>query len=448
MDHPASPLTRIRPVFWRLCQAFASVRRPLEIFLFVFVLLLLVQEFIAETFIVPTGSMAPALLGHHRQVACPGCGLLVRVGRYDPKDEALNRRRYETAACSNCGCDQLGLAGVRDTRGDRLLVNKLIYELRRPRRWELAVFRLFAIIFVKRIIGLPGELLEIRDGDIYVDGALARKTLAELKAMRILVFDNDHQPQPDGWRNRWELLPSYRGAHPLVGTELHLQPGEGEDFAEVCYSHQSHAVFDEYGYNGKASRQASVHDFMLECQLEVTSGNGWVRLALTDGQDRVVAELPVSQPNGANEQKPARLYVHGQPQEQAVTAPVSLQPGKRYNLEMAFVDRRATLAIDGAMVFTVDLPTATRRAGVSRPATLGVQGVSAVVRHVRLYRDVHYTQDGANAVGGTGVRLGPDQYFVLGDNSPRSEDSRHWPDHGAVPGRNLIGRPMRMPWLR
>jgi signal peptidase I len=37
--------------------------------------------------------------------------------------------------------------------------------------------------------------------------------------------------------------------------------------------------------------------------------------------------------------------------------------------------------------------------------------------------------------------LGPDQYFVLGDNSPNSHDSRFWPDGGVVPAKNVLGKP-------
>ena len=121
---------------------------------------------------------------------------------------------------------------------------------------------------------------------------------------------------------------------------------------------------------------------------------------------------------------------------------VSLGPGKRYHIEMAFVDRRLTLAIDGVQPFTpVDLPVCGVRPALVRPVALAVRGVKAVVSNVRLFRDVHYTQAGTNGVGGAVVRLGPDQYFVLGDNSPRSEDSRYWPNGGAVPTTNLVGTP-------
>jgi len=41
------------------------------------------------------------------------------------------------------------------------------------------------------------------------------------------------------------------------------------------------------------------------------------------------------------------------------------------------------------------------------------------------------------------ITLGPDEYFVLGDNSKNSYDSRYW---GPVPGKNIFGRVTRIYW--
>jgi signal peptidase I len=41
------------------------------------------------------------------------------------------------------------------------------------------------------------------------------------------------------------------------------------------------------------------------------------------------------------------------------------------------------------------------------------------------------------------VTLGPDEYFVLGDNTRNSRDSRYW---GAVPEANIIGKVTRIYW--
>jgi signal peptidase I len=448
-----SPSPQLDSPLDRLCHFVAAPRRLVEMLILLVLLLLLLQGFVVETYEVPTGSMAPAILGRHRCVTCPSCGLTVRVGRGSAESDDLRRRHDQRAACPNCGCAELGLLEARETRGDRLLVNKLGFELRRPRRWELVVFRLFGIVFVKRIVALPGEEIEIKDGDIHIDGAIARKPFDLMRAMRILVFDNNHQPQPDAWHQRWEVSADYRGAHPLIDTEIQLA-SDGTGLAEVTYHHfqrdrsQSQAICDEYAYNGGVPLPlVSVHDYLFACQLEVTRGAGKVCLSLTDGQDRVLVELPVAnRTNGEKEPAAARLFVGGKPHAEAS---VSLTTGKRYNVEMAFVDRRVVLAIDGATVISVDLPAATQRAAVSRPVTLGVHDAGIVVRDFRLYRDVHYTQSGSNAVGGQGVRLGPEQYFVLGDNSSASADSRHWSEQqGAISSQSLIGKPLRVPWLR
>ncbi len=82
--------------------------------------------------------------------------------------------------------------------GDRVLVNKVVYEIREPRRGEVVVFRDEPDIpgldtrsvgervldfltsglgaspnerdFIKRIIGLPGETIEVREGVVHING--------------------------------------------------------------------------------------------------------------------------------------------------------------------------------------------------------------------------------------------------------------------------------------
>lgn len=60
--------------------------------------------------------------------------------------------------------------------GDRVLVNRMVYHLREPRRGDVIVFRYPQdpdVVFIKRIVGVPGDLLEVRDGRLYVNGRRA-----------------------------------------------------------------------------------------------------------------------------------------------------------------------------------------------------------------------------------------------------------------------------------
>src|SRR3990167_9369359 len=55
--------------------------------------------------------------------------------------------------------------------GDYLLVDELTYRLRSPKRGEVAVFRYpndESTYFIKRIVGLPGEMVKVRDDRVYV----------------------------------------------------------------------------------------------------------------------------------------------------------------------------------------------------------------------------------------------------------------------------------------
>lgn len=56
--------------------------------------------------------------------------------------------------------------------GQRLLGNKFVYRFDTPKRGDIVVFK-YPLdptrIFIKRVIGLPGETVEIRNGKVYID---------------------------------------------------------------------------------------------------------------------------------------------------------------------------------------------------------------------------------------------------------------------------------------
>lgn len=57
--------------------------------------------------------------------------------------------------------------------GSIIFVNKVIYKFRNPRRGEIIVFRTSDkpyVYFVKRIIALENEYVEIKDGTVFING--------------------------------------------------------------------------------------------------------------------------------------------------------------------------------------------------------------------------------------------------------------------------------------
>lgn len=59
--------------------------------------------------------------------------------------------------------------------GDNLIVDKISYRLRDPERYDIIVFSYrYAehTYYIKRIIGMPGETVQIIDGEVYINGEL------------------------------------------------------------------------------------------------------------------------------------------------------------------------------------------------------------------------------------------------------------------------------------
>jgi hypothetical protein len=78
-------------------------REIVETVVFVVVLVLLLKAFLAEAFVIPTGSMAPTLLGYHRNVTCPQCGHTFPVNLSNELDpESRMNVRVTGCTCPNC----------------------------------------------------------------------------------------------------------------------------------------------------------------------------------------------------------------------------------------------------------------------------------------------------------------------------------------------------------
>ncbi len=227
-----------------------SMRETVESIVIAVILAFLFRTFEAEAFVIPTGSMAPTLQGRHMDVVCPQCQHRYRTGASGENPENAGRNYVIGTTCPMCQFTQT-LKRNQDPNhesftGDRILVNKFVYSVFEPTRWDIIVFKYpgnAKINFIKRLVGLPEEVLRIRHGDVYTlpyseltDAerkmlqdpeissikkremvadipvsrfTIARKPPRKLRAILQLVHDSDHiapKLRKVGFPSRWQEL--------------------------------------------------------------------------------------------------------------------------------------------------------------------------------------------------------------------------------------------------
>lgn len=94
---------------------------------------------------------------------------------------------------------------MRDTliEGDRLLVNKFIYAFKEPERGDIMVFKYPEDPkkdFIKRLIAKGGETVEIRGGNVYIDGKIVEEPLSIRK-------NNYYNKKPYGTKGKKTKVP-------------------------------------------------------------------------------------------------------------------------------------------------------------------------------------------------------------------------------------------------
>src|SRR5438045_2902419 len=186
-----------------------NIKETLEQILVAFILAFIFRAFVVEAFVIPTGSMAPTLLGAHMRFRCEDCGWQWTVNFPTPQDRddiAIPRNagpqlvgssgsrggQYQdyvfSVRCPNCGYKvqrtdredpDNSATNPPVSYGDRILVLKYLYLFQEPRRWDVVVFKApaepqtydYGQNYIKRLVGKQGETLMILDGDIYTSTA-------------------------------------------------------------------------------------------------------------------------------------------------------------------------------------------------------------------------------------------------------------------------------------
>jgi signal peptidase I len=486
-------------------------RDTIEGILGALVLVLIIRHFVFEVFKIPTGSMAPTLLGEHRDLKCPNCGLEFPVDRHLGTGEAV-------AICPNCGYE-FPPSEVRRTfctcfpswppflfgRGDnRVIVDKFLWDysgdalaglfyrgglhraLSAPKRWGVIVFRcpvadvqckacgvlstgvrvsegakcpvcgsthveiLNRKDFIKRLIGLPGETVRIRHGDIFVDGRLAIRPPDVQNAQWQLVCDSADVPkQPVA--SAPPLWVAEEGAVRTDGAALRLTPGAGGK-AEARYGRP---INDVSSYSGYDSFRPYYAVGEIKWDVEVTLDRaGVLRLAIDEDELHCVGAVRFG---GGAAKTSLRVSGHG---VTWVESEIAAEPGRPHRVAFSNASDRLELAVDDETVLSCAHPMPENDRPVSSSAALSVDSAQAQFNRVRLYRSIYYRPpDGSGSyptdtsgrhvmtpfslVAPDGYRIPEGQYLMLGDNQPDSWDSRYW---GAVPQRDLIGQAVVLWW--
>jgi signal peptidase I len=366
--------------------------------------------------------------------------------------------------------------------GDRIFVLKYLYSIFDPARFDVVVFRNPRdpnVNYIKRLLGLPGEQLALVDGDVFVRRPRAddppgvnqwslpgweirRKPDGVQHALWQDVFDSGYEPRDvEGVSFLSPWVPE--GSWERVGAGEYHASGER---ASLRWEWAQRRIDDSYAYNqtprGSAVGQFPVSDVRVSVQAKGETGAG-VRMTLAARGHEYRA---------AFEEGRTRLEVRraGTDEEWLVVARagVGLSGGRGARLEMWHVDQALSARIDGREVCRYEYEwTIEERLAHTMRATLEeaerderllmrgetyrrpevwveVEGAPVTLRRVALWRDIHYQatyyrprneHDGLHARGGrpalathplSPLTLGAEQFFVCGDNSPESLDSRLW----------------------
>jgi signal peptidase I len=463
-------------------------REIVETVVFVVVLVLLLKAFVAEAFVIPTGSMATTLLGYQKWAECPMCHFRFPVNCSDQEEKQLN---ILGTTCPNCRFD-INFHSADDPKcdsGDRVLVAKYLYDsgVVDPQRLNVVVFKypqepqkdFVAQNYIKRLIGLPGETIGIRYGKLYVlkpdyglkydDSAvppkdrwqrewmhiddpeamalfqrkespfeIVRKPPAKILALRRIVYDNDHPASDLTEFPRWVVQ---EGRWAPDGANGFEHPGPAGDQTEwIRYRHvlrgsgsNPELITDFLGYNAKHYAYGDhseparnwVGDLMVECEATIDKLEGEIVLEVSKGVDRFRARWNLAEGGACTISR-----VTGDKETELDRQPTSLKKPGTYQLRLANVDDRICVWVNGDLPFGDGrtYEPAARRGPTEndlQPASIGVRrGASVKVHHIKLWRDTYYTQAPAMDPRGADVNSARPPDDLSGDELQRWLDAK------------------------
>ena len=233
-------------------------------------------------------SMAPTLLGPHYQVTCNQCRYPFSVGNDQISNDA------DSVLCTNCGNWTASPQHDDVLPGERVWMDAYPARFGSLRRWDVVAFRApdnLDRLQVKRIVGLPGEQITVRAGDLYADGELIRKSMTELCAVAIPVHNAGYPVASHGWLPIVDKATNPNGLDMLQLSDtdkaapcFDFRPwNAGPWNSEQTPDHQQHAapIYDLVAGNDSVRRTLEpVNDLLVQFDLRSTKASA-MRLELS-----------------------------------------------------------------------------------------------------------------------------------------------------------------------
>jgi signal peptidase I len=207
-----------------------------------------------------------------------------------------------------------------------------------------------------------------------------------------------------------------------------------------------------------------VGDLTLSCTVEVLGSGGQIVFELVEGKRRYQCLVHLGTGEGQFQYQP-ELSEDGKWEAAGEAFDSGMNSERRFDVVFANVDDRLCFWVNDRLVKQLEfnpggkypplISTVSTQADYS-PVGISASGVSVRVSHLKIERDVYYTPSpGQNYSADHDItfklRDDPDnadndEFLMLGDNSPHSNDSRAWLTQQTVPRRLLTGKAFFVYW--
>lgn len=314
---------------------------------------------------------------------------------------------------------------------DRIVVDKLSYSYRDPRRWEIVVFKHpleRSRIMVKRLVGLPNEELKIEHGDVWTRPNAVADWTVERRPEEVQAAQWKTLEPKDQERSQWSAV---EGAVDWRFTGRVIKAsGSGRAGFRVDQGSIRNGYRDGYPDPVRAEARAGrgethdVGDLRLDGDLIAREGTERVTIELVEGKRvyRFRFPGPAADPTERVEIEVREtgvreaLGTHRLEQERRLPAGVAV------HFSVENLDDRLRLSLDDEELLTANVdPVPSPRSAIR----VGVDGSGAEFQDLMPYRDLFYVPEPGNAPNWT-VEIPAEHYVMFGDNTLDSADSRAW----------------------